>query len=193
MGQGLGQNERLEWVRAEVERVCAAPENAFGYGIWTHHIVSVERYSLELAEVLGAHREVVALAALLHDYAGIRDAALASEHHRHGALEAERVLRPLGYPEAVISAVQHCILTHRASQDLKPETLEAVCLASADAMAHIAQVPSLLHLAYVKRGLSVDEGAAWVRGKLERSYHKLCPEAREIIESRYRGALTLLA
>ena len=99
----------------------------------------------------------------------------------------------LGYAPAVIGAVQHCILTHRASQDLKPATAEAVCVASADAMAHIAQVPSLLHLAYVRKKLPVDEGALWVRGKLERSYRKLCPEAKLLIGARYQAALELLA
>ena len=179
-------------MRDLVEGACAAPTNAFGYGIWTHHIVWVEQYGLELAQVLGADPLTVQLAALLHDYAGIKDAALAPEHHRHGVLEAERVLSELGYPDAVVRAVQHCILTHRASQDLKPATLEATCVASADAMAHIAQVPSLLHLAYVRKGLSVTEGAVWVRGKLERSYRKLCPEARELIGAHYEAALRVL-
>ena len=85
-----------------------------------------------------------------------------------------------------------CIVTHRASQGLAPETLEARCLASADGMAHIAQVPSLLHLAYVRKGLPVDKGAAWVVAKLERSYGKLCPEAKVLIETRYRAALVVL-
>lgn len=183
---------RVAIVRGTVERACLAPENVFGYSIWTHHIVWVERYGLELAQVLGANPLTVQLAALLHDYAGIKAAALAPAHHLYGVEETARVLGELGYPADLIRAVQHCVLTHRASQSLKPETLEAVCLASADAMAHIAQVPSLLHLAYARRGLGVDAGVLWVRGKLERSYRKLCPEAQEMIGARYEGALELL-
>ncbi len=183
---------RVETVRTLVERACAAPTNAFGYGIWSHHIIWVEHYGLELAHRLRADALTVGLAALLHDYAGIRDATLAPEHHRYGAEEAERILAGLEYPEGLIRAVQHCILTHRASRDLKPATLEARCLASADAMAHIAQVPSLLHLAYVRKGMAVDEGASWVRGKLERSYRKLGPEAQEMIAAQYQAALQVL-
>ena len=180
-------------IRAVVERACAAPTNAFGYGIWTHHIVSVVSFGRELSARLGADAEIVELAALLHDYAGIRDASLAAEHHRHSADDARRLLGALDYPPGRTERVAACTLTHRASLGLLPETLEARCLASADAMAHITQVPSLLHLAYVKKGLGVDEGAAWVCGKLRRSYEKLCPEGKEMIGVRYRAASELLS
>jgi len=182
----------LASIRAEVERACAAPTNAFGYGIWTHHIVSVVSFGRELSARLGADAEIVELAALLHDYAGIRNASLAAEHHRHSADDARRLLGALDYPPCRTERVAACIVTHRASQGLEPETLEARCLASADAAAHILQVPSLLHLAYVTKGLSIGEGAGWVRAKLERSYQKLCPEAKGLIETRYRAALEML-
>lgn len=186
----------LDVVRAEVEReveqACAAPTNAFGYGIWTHHITQVVQFGRELSKRLGADTEIVELAALLHDYAGIKDVRLTDDHHLHSAAEARRLLTELSYPPERTEQVAACIVTHRASQGLVPETLEARCLASADAMAHIAQVPSLLHLAYVGKSLNVDEGAAWVVAKLERSYQKLCPEAKALIETRYRAALVVL-
>ena len=179
-------------VWAAVERACAAPTNTFGYGIWTHHIVFVVAFGRELSARLGADAEIVELAALLHDYAGIKDVRLEPEHHLHSADEARRLLDSLGYPPERTERVAACIVTHRASQGLLPETLEARCVASADAMAHIAQVPSLLRLAYTEKGLGIDEGAAWVAAKLRRSYGKLCPEAKELIEGRYRAALDLL-
>ncbi len=182
----------LASVRAVVERACAAPTNAFGYGIWTHHIVSVARFGRELSAQLGADAEIVKLAALLHDYAGIKDVRLAPEHHLHSADEARRLLGALGYPPGRTERVASCIVTHRASQGAEPETLEARSVASADALAHIVQVPSLLHLAYVTKGLGIGEGAAWVAAKLRRSYKKLCPEAKELIEGRYRAALEML-
>ncbi len=184
--------QTLEAVRAVAERACAAPTNAFGYGIWTHHIVFVVSFGRELSLVLGADAEIVELAALLHDYAGIKDVRLEPEHHRHGTDEARRLLGALNYPPERTEWVAACILTHRASRGLEPETLEARCVASADGMAHIAQVPSLLRLAYVEKGLSVGAGAAWVAAKLRRSYGKLCPEAKGIIEARYHAALETL-
>ncbi len=59
-------------------------------------------------------------------------------------------------------------------------------------MAHIDQIPSLLYLAFVQHKMSIDEGIAWVTEKLERSWKKLCPFAKEIIEEKYVAAKTLL-
>lgn len=59
-------------------------------------------------------------------------------------------------------------------------------------MSHIDKVPSLLYLAYVKKGLGVREGAEWVRKKIERSWNKLCPEAQDIIKDKYDSAMKLL-
>ncbi len=185
-------SETVRAVYLEVERACAAPSNAFGVGIWTHHLLDVMQFGRELARTTGADPEIVELAALLHDYAGIKDVRLEPEHHLHGATLARNLLGTLGYPEARTEQVAACILTHRASQNLLPETLEARVLASADAAAHIAQIPSLLYLAYFRKGLGVDEGVAWVRAKLERSYQKLMPEAKFLVDARYQMALSLL-
>ena len=111
--------------------------------------MSVVQFGRELAAVTGADGEIVELAALLHDYAGIKDVALEPDHHLHGAALARDLLNALGYPAEQTERVAVCILTHRASWKLKPQSLEARVLASADAAAHILQVPSLLHLAYV--------------------------------------------
>ena len=179
-------------IRAIVEEACKKETNIFGYGIWTHHIVYVVQYGKLLAEQLGADAEIVELAALLHDYASIKDESLYRNHHLHGPLEAERILRELDYPEGKIHAVKQCIASHRASIDAERVTPEVVCLASADAMAHIDQVPSLLYLAFVRFGMGIDEGTAWVREKLARSWQKLYPEAQAMMKDRYEAAQVLL-
>jgi hypothetical protein len=179
-------------IRAIVEEACKKETNIFGYGIWTHHIVYVVQYGKLLAEQLGADAEIVELAALLHDYASIKDESLYENHHLHSPLEAERILRKVDYPEGKIYAVKQCIASHRASIDAVRVTPEAVCLASADAMAHIDQVPSLLYLAFARFGMSIDEGTAWVREKLARSWQKLCLEAQAMTKDRYEAAQVLL-
>jgi uncharacterized protein len=40
--------------------------------------------------------------------------------------------------------------------------------------------------------MGVREGADWVSEKLERSWNKLCPEAKEIIKGKYESAKAVL-
>lgn len=182
----------IEDIAAIVEAACAAPTNEFGPGIWSHHIVQVVANGRRLAPLLGADPEIVELAALLHDYASICDARLYAQHHLHSADAAERLLAERGYPAERIRAIRHCIETHRGSMSAHRATPEAVALANADAMSHIQQVPSLLYLAYVRRGMAVEEGAAWVRAKLERTWRKLTPAVQDLIHAEYAAALATL-
>jgi len=102
---------------------------------------------------IDAKREIVEIAALLHDYAGIKDQRMAEEHHIYAAAEAQRILIEFNYPKDRIQKVKDCIITHRGSVPMKRLTQEAECIASADAMTHVFQVPSLLYLAYVTHGM----------------------------------------
>ena len=174
-------------------RLALKSSNIFGYGIWTHHITQVVSYAKRLAELNGGILEIVELAALLHDYAAIKDEALYAEHHVYGPIEAERILSELGYPPERIKAVKHCIATHRASVPSERRTIEAQCLADADAMAHIDQVPSLMRMVYVERGLDIDEGTQWVREKLRRSWSKLSAQAKAMIGDKYIAVLVTLS
>jgi uncharacterized protein len=183
----------VDEVSALVRAACAAESNAFGYGIWTHHITQVLGYAQRLAQMSDADLEIVELAALLHDYAGIKDQAMYAEHHVYGPLEAERILSDLGYPLERIEAVKHCIATHRASVTSERRSIEAQCLADADAMAHIDQVPSLMRMVFVQRGLGIDEGTQWVRDKLQRSWSKLSAQAKAMMSDKYIAVLVTLS
>lgn len=175
-----------------VERACAAKTNVFGYGIWTHHIEKVAETARFLAADFGVDPEIVEIAALLHDYASVKDERLYAEHHVHGPLEAQRILTELNYPPEKIAAVKHCIAGHRASIKSDRRTQEAECLANADAMVHIENVPSLLHFVYVTRGMAIDEGALWVKNKLKRSWKKLSPDMQDRMRGKYTAALETL-
>ena len=183
---------KLEPIADVVRQACQERSNAFGYGIWTHHIREVARLAVDLAAEFGADAQVVEAAAYLHDYAAVKDVALYHEHHVHSAREAERLLKAHGYPKAKIKRVVDCILEHRASVPSERRTPEARCLATADALAHLEQVPALLYYAYVKAGMTIDDGRDWVREKLARSYGKLEPRWREAVRSRYEAALLTL-
>ena len=112
----------------------------------------------QLAPRFNADLEIVELAALLHDYASIKDKALYADHHIHSPIEAEKLLKRFGYPEEKTEAVKDAIATHRASVITEHRNPEGACLANADAMSHIEQVPSLLYLTYIHHGMGIDEG-----------------------------------
>lgn len=175
-----------------VEAACASDSNIFGYGIWTHHITQVAGNARRLAPQFHADPEVVEIAALLHDYAGINDAALHQDHHIHGPVVAERILRTLNYPAEKIAMVQECIATHRASIRVETRSAEGDCLATADAIAHIEHVPSLLYYVFVQRRMGIDEGTEWVKQKLQRSWQKVSPQVQVTMQEQYEAALRTL-
>ena len=175
-----------------VEQACAADTNIFGYDIWTHHILQVVQNGKQLAPRFNADPEIVEFAALLHDYASIKDEALYADHHIHGPIEAEKLLKRFGYPEEKTETVKDAIATHRASVTIEHRSAEGECLANADAMSHIEQAPSLLYLAYVHHGMDIDEGRLWVKAKLQRSWEKLREDVQDIVRDRYEAALKIL-
>ena len=186
----------IETIRKSIEEVvesaCAADTNIFGYDIWTHHILKVIENTKRLASRFDADPEIVEFAALLHDYASIKDKALYEDHHIHGPIEAEKLLKRFGYPEKKREAVKNAIATHRASVTVEHRSAEGACLANADAMSHIEQVPSLLYLAYVHHEMGIDEGKTWVKAKLQRSWQKLREDVQDIVRDRYEAALKIL-
>jgi uncharacterized protein len=175
-----------------VETACKQPSNIYGYGIWSHHIVHVVKYAKLLASHLNADQEVVEIAAILHDYASIKNKDFVTEHHIIGAQLAGEILTNHGYPMDKIRLVQNCIICHRGSKPQERTTPEAHCVASADGMAHIDQVVSLLYSVYKEQNMGIEAGRIWVKSKLERTWNKLCPQAQEIVRNKYQAAMAIL-
>ncbi len=107
----------MKLVIKEIEKIvraaCKAETNVFGYGIWTHHITQVVKIGKKLAKRFSADPEIIEIAALLHDYAGIKDHSLHKEHHIHGAIEAEKILKNLNYPVKMMLFMQCMIIYSR--------------------------------------------------------------------------------
>ena len=183
----------IKKVEKLVKQACLNQANQFERAAWDFHIRSVVRLGKKLAKKLKADVEIVELAALLHDYAAVKNFKWSKEHHIYGARLAEEILTKLDYPKEKIRAVKHCIYSHRASKQIKRKTIEAEILASADAMAHMVNVPALLYLAFKIHGKDANEGIDWVRSKLKRSYKKIMPEAKKMIKEDYLRALKILS
>ena len=69
--------------------------NIFGYGIWSHHIKPMLSIANRLAVEYQADPEIVMIAVLLDDLAGISDKEKIEEHHIHGAKEAVKIVRTI--------------------------------------------------------------------------------------------------
>jgi uncharacterized protein len=173
-----------------VKRECKKPANIFGYEFFVYHIMSVVKYAKVLAKRFGADKEIVELAALLHDIGVIQGDK--PNHHISGAKEAEKILKKFNYPEEKIEKIKHCIFAHRASKSIKRKTIEAKCIASADAMAHFDEIPNLFESAFIRFKLNPEEGKRWLLAKLERDWKKLIPEARKLVKDKYKAIKLIL-
>lgn len=179
----------IQEVEKEIRKRCASPENFFETAIV--HIEAVVKNAKELAGIYGADKEIVTIAAWLHDIASITDKTLYEEHHIHGARIAEELLSKLGYEKEKKEKVKNCILNHRGSVLKEKTTPEEICVADADAISHFDSVPCLFYLAYTTRKLGESEGKEFVKHKLERSYHKLSEEGKKIYQEKYEKVMSI--
>ncbi len=182
--------EIVKNIEKSVQNECKKPTNIFGYAFWTHHILPVVKYAKLLAKNLKAGIEIVELAALLHDIGVIQGDK--KNHHISGTKEAEKILKKFNYPEEKIEKIKHCIFAHRSSKSIKRKTIEAKCIASADAMAHFDEIPQLFESAFIRFKLNPEEGKQWLSAKLERDWKKLIPEAKELIKDKYQAIKLIL-
>ena len=156
---------------------------------WKYHILLVRKYSLQLAEMLKADKEIVEISALLHDIG--RQKFGPENHEIIGAKEAVIILKKLGYPSEKIKKVEHCILVHRGSSKIKPETLEAEIIMNTDAMAHFDTLPLLLFVA--KRERSFEEAVKFVHKKIEKDWNNklTLSQAKDLMKEKY-GAIKIV-
>lgn len=181
----------LQDLEKEVYDRCLKQTNKFGIGCF-YHIAAVVKNAAILAEQYGADKEVVMLAAWLHDIASVTDYSLYENHHIHGAEMAYPILKKYNYDDAKIALVQDCIRNHRGSVCLEKKSVEELCVADADAISHFDNVPGLLHLAYVTKGMDIEEGVDFVRKKLARSFQKLSEQSKNLYQEKYRKVMEVL-
>jgi len=175
-----------------VKDACFSPKNQFTYTVWDYHIVPVVEHGLVLGEKLNADLEILELSALLHDYASLVDFELYEQHHLHGAELAEKILKKFQFSQNKIDHIKECIISHRGSVRLDMKTIEAKILASADAMSHITELADMFYLTFGIHKYKTPEGSQWLKGKIERSWDKIMPEGKELIQDDYNLALKII-
>lgn len=181
----------LRDLQREVHARCQRESNRFGMGCY-EHIAAVVKNAEILAGRYGADREVVMIAAWLHDIASVTDYSLYERHHVHGAEMAADILKAYGYDREKIDLVQACIRHHRGSVHAAKTTPEELCVADADAISHFDSVPGLLYFAYVQRNMGIQEGREFVKAKLTRSFQKLSIESRRYYQDKFEKVMEVL-
>jgi uncharacterized protein len=118
------------------------------------HVLRVYFMAERLAQAEGADVELVRAAALLHDandfLAAEEEDPTPRHSHQHAAAEfAAQTLRLEGWSDERISAVQHCIRSHRFRDNSEPpRTLEAQVLFDADKLDAIGAIGVARAVAY---------------------------------------------
>lgn len=174
-----------------VESECKKPSSKYGYEPFTFHFLPVVQYAEKLADELGGDKEIILIAAWLHDIGSIihgRD-----NHHITGAAVAEEKLKELNYPADKIELVKKCILNHRGSQQNFRESIEEKILAEADVMSNFENIGGIFKAAFVYEGLNQAEAKDSVRKKLENKWKQLCfNSSKKIIKPKYEAIMLLL-
>ena len=184
-------SEIVEKIRVFVEGESKKPENWWGEEFYTLHIVSVHKYAKKLAKKLGADEELVELAALLHDIGSTIEGR--KDHHVSGARIAEEKLIELNYPLERIERIKHCILSHRGSQEINPETIEAKIVRDADSLSTFDHITGPFLAAFVYEKLGQTQAKKSIRNKFHNSWNKLCfQESKELIKLRHYAIMLLL-
>ncbi len=186
-------NNIVEKIKEEVIKKSEIYEEKYNFNFWDEHVKYVVENSIDLAKRYNADIEIVQLGALLHDMAMISEYGTREEHHIYGEKLAEQLLTELKYPKDKIEQVKKCVLNHRGSVNNQKDSIEEMCVADADVIAHFDAIPSLFECAYgEKKRLSTQDGANWVKGKLERDFNKLSPMSKELLKDRYENILKVL-
>lgn len=182
----------IEKVIKIIENDAKKKTNFFGIGGF-EHILDVNKYAKLLANKRNADEEVVQLAALFHDYSSLLDKKYIKEHKVHSGIKAEEILLKFHYPKEKIEIIKDAIYCHRGSKKRRKKTIEAKCLADADAMAHFVEIPDLFYLAYATYKIkNRKEAKKFVREKLGRSWGKISPDAKQLIKKEYQAAKIIL-
>ena len=185
------RDDILAYLRNEIYSRCKKPANKFGMGIY-YHIEAVVKNGELLAQKYGADTEIVMIASWLHDIASITDYDLYENHHIYGAEIAYDLLTQLSNDKSKISLIQACIKNHRGSIFLDRNSIEELCVADADAISHFDSLPSLLYLAYVQRGMGIEDGKEFVKNKLIRSFQKLSARSKKHYQNKFEKTMEVL-
>lgn len=155
------------------------------YNIYREHIQYVHKYVVALAKDKNVDREVLELAAFLHDISMTDINSDRSRHNEFGAEIAEQLLRENNYPEDKTQLVKKCILNHSKRRQEYRSTEEEQILVDADGLSHFDVAKSLYSLPSKVMGLSEEDSVRFVQNKLTGDYEELSDDLKHLVKEKY--------
>ena len=122
-------SEIIRSVEAFAEKHCR--RCPYDPTLWENHTQLVREFALQLAQIEGADKQVVEIAALLHDagkYKGRID------HHLTGYKLARDFLETVDLPDDKKALILKCILKHRTRFAVEDNEIEVKVVQSADVL-----------------------------------------------------------
>lgn len=181
----------VQEIKNFVENECKKPGSRYGYEPFPFHFVPMAKYAEDLANEMGGDKEVILIAAWLHDIGSIIHGR--NNHHITGAKIAEQKLKELQYPAKKTKLVKKCVLNHRSSQQSNRESIEEQIIAEADAMSNFDNIGGIFKAAFIYEDKTQGEAKDSVRKKLKRKWNQLHFESsKKIIRPKFEAAMLLL-
>jgi len=180
----------VDEVKKFVEEECKKPTSKYGFEPFEMHFKPMAEWAKKLADKLGGDKEVILVAAWLHDIGSILEGR--EDHHLTGPEIARKKLSELGFPEEKIQLVEKCILNHRGSQGRARETLEEQIVAEADVISNFDNIVGIISSALNYENKSEKEAKQEVLEKLTRKWNQLhFEESREMIRLKMKAVRIL--
>lgn len=180
----------IKEIKQFVKEECEKPTSKYGFEPFGNHFEPTVKWAEKLADELGGDKDVILIAAWLHDIGSIVEGR--EDHHIAGSKIARKKLSELDYPENKIQLVEKCILHHRGSRDDERESLEEKIVAEADAMSNFDNIEGIFKAAFVYENKNQKEARREVLEKLERKWKQLYfKKSRDLIRPRLEAVRIL--
>ena len=138
--------------------------------IFNNHVNLVRHFALKLSGYHKSDKQVIELAALLHDVSYTKSNEH-DKHEFHSCKVAEKMLKGK-ISLKKLDKILICIKHHRGSKKYKRESIEEKIVTSADAMTHIYNSFNFIYLGGV-HGDKLEGVKSWLRRKIDRSWKKV--------------------
>lgn len=160
------------------------------YDFWNEHIKYVLHYAIQLAQKYNADLEIVQLGALLHDIALMSNDGAKQGHNERGALIAVELLRRFDYDRNKTEQVRKCVYNHRSSRNA--ESIEEICVADADILAHFANIPMIFQVGFILQKKSLKEMRTWLLEGFQCDFNDLSKRTQQDFKKEYDNIVNVI-